>query len=155
MSARKGRLPHWDYSMLLRSISFMVSREQFILNWEYLIWFASVDIFLIIPGNFYGLINVNPLKLFILGNNVHNSNVSWHFTLFSQECSKESACNAGDLGSIPGLRISPGEGNSNPFQYSYLENPMDRGAWGLQSIGLQKVRHDWQTCHFQELSLWQ
>ena len=80
MSARKGRLQHWDYSMLLRSISFMVSREQFILNWEYLIWFASVDIFLIIPGNFYGLINVNPLKLFILGNNMHNSNISWHFT---------------------------------------------------------------------------
>ena len=42
---------------------------------------------------------------------------------------KESACNAGDLGSIPGLGRSPGEGNGNPFQYSYLENSMDRGAW--------------------------
>ena len=41
---------------------------------------------------------------------------------------KESACNAGDLGSIPGLGISSGEGNSNPLQYSCLENPMDRGA---------------------------
>ena len=39
---------------------------------------------------------------------------------------KESACNAGDLGSIPGLGRSPGEGNGNPFQYSCLENPMDR-----------------------------
>ena len=39
--------------------------------------------------------------------------------------SKESACNAGDLGSIPGLRRSPGEGNGNPFQYSCLENSMD------------------------------
>ena len=41
---------------------------------------------------------------------------------------KESACNAGDPGSIPGLGRSPGEGNGNPLQYSCLENPMDRGA---------------------------
>ena len=38
---------------------------------------------------------------------------------------KESACNARDLGSIPGLERSPGEGNGNPLQYSCLENPMD------------------------------
>ena len=42
---------------------------------------------------------------------------------------KESACQAGDLGSIPGLGRSPGEGNGNPLQYSCLENSMDRGAW--------------------------
>ena len=42
---------------------------------------------------------------------------------------KVSACNVGDLGSIPGLGRSPGEGNGNPLQYSCLENPMDRGAW--------------------------
>jgi len=45
---------------------------------------------------------------------------------------KESACNAGDtgdVGSIPGLGRSPGEGHGNPFQYSCLENPMDRGTW--------------------------
>ena len=42
---------------------------------------------------------------------------------------KESACNAGDLGSIPGLGRSAGGGHSNPLQYSCLENPMDRGAW--------------------------
>ena len=42
---------------------------------------------------------------------------------------KESACNAGDLGSIPGSGRSPGEGNGNPLQDSCLENPMDRGAW--------------------------
>ena len=41
---------------------------------------------------------------------------------------KESACNAGDLDSTPGSGRSPGEGNGNPLQYSYLENPMDRGA---------------------------
>ena len=43
--------------------------------------------------------------------------------------SKESACNAGDLDSIPGLGRSPGEGHGSPPQYSCLENSMDRGAW--------------------------
>ena len=42
---------------------------------------------------------------------------------------KASACNAGDLGSIPGSGRSPGEGNGTPLQYSCLENPMDREAW--------------------------
>ena len=42
---------------------------------------------------------------------------------------KESACNSGDPGSIPGSGRSPGEGNGNPLQHSCLENPMDRGAW--------------------------
>ena len=42
--------------------------------------------------------------------------------------SKESACNAGDMGSIPGSGVSPGGGNGNPLQCSCLENPMDRGA---------------------------
>ena len=42
---------------------------------------------------------------------------------------KESTCNAEDMGSIPGSEKSPGEGNSNPLQYSCLGNPMDRGAW--------------------------
>ena len=41
---------------------------------------------------------------------------------------KESACNAGDLDSIPGLERSPGEGNGHPLQYPCLRNPMDRGA---------------------------
>ena len=43
--------------------------------------------------------------------------------------SKESACNAGDLGSIPGLGRSPGEGNGNPLWYSCLENSIEGGAW--------------------------
>ena len=44
---------------------------------------------------------------------------------------KESVCNVGDPGLIPGLERSPGEGNGNPLQYSCLKNSMDRGAWGL------------------------
>ena len=42
---------------------------------------------------------------------------------------KESACSVGDLGSVPGLGRSPGEGNGNPLQNSCLENPMDGGTW--------------------------
>ena len=56
--------------------------------------------------------------------------------------SKESACNGGDLGLIPGLEISPGKGNGNPLQYSCLENSMDREPGGLQSVEVQRVRHD-------------
>ena len=51
---------------------------------------------------------------------------------------KESACNAGDLGSVFGLGISLGEGNGNPFQYSCLENPMDREAWHITVHGIAK-----------------
>ena len=53
---------------------------------------------------------------------------------------KESACNAGDPCSIPGLGRSPGEGNGNPLQYSCLENPMDRGAWQAVVHGVAKSR---------------
>ena len=52
---------------------------------------------------------------------------------------RESACNVGDIGSLPGLGRSPGEGNGNPLQYSCLENPMDRGAWQLPSTESQRV----------------
>ena len=52
--------------------------------------------------------------------------------------SEESACDAGDLGSIPGLGSSPGEGNGSLFQYSCLENFMDRGAWQATVHGVTK-----------------
>ena len=51
---------------------------------------------------------------------------------------KESSCNAGDPGLIPGLGRSPGEGNGNPFHYSYLENPLGRGAWQTIVHGSQE-----------------
>ena len=53
---------------------------------------------------------------------------------------KESACNAGDPGLIPGLRRSPGEVNGYPLQYPCLENSMDRGAWGA-TVHWVAVRH--------------
>ena len=52
--------------------------------------------------------------------------------------SKESACNAGDSGSIPESGRSPGEGKGNPLQYSCLENPMDRGIWWATVHGVTK-----------------
>ena len=59
-----------------------------------------------------------------------NIGVGYHFLGFPGGSEvKASACNAGELGSIPGLGGSLGEGNGNPLQYSCLENPMDRGAW--------------------------
>ena len=48
------------------------------------------------------------------------------------------ACNARDLGSIPGSERSPGEGNGSPLQYSCLENPKDRGAWQTTVHGVSK-----------------
>ena len=54
---------------------------------------------------------------------------------------KESACNVGDLDSIPGSGRSPGEGNGNPLQYSCLENPMYREAWQAMVYGVTRVRH--------------
>ena len=51
---------------------------------------------------------------------------------------KESACNTGDPDSIPGSGRSSDEGNGNPLQYSWLENPMDRGAWQATVYGIAK-----------------
>ena len=64
--------------------------------------------------------------------------VPWGFPCSS--AGKESTCNAGDPGSIPGLGRSPGEGIGYPLQYSGLEDSMD-----CISMGLQRVRHDWVT----------
>ena len=51
---------------------------------------------------------------------------------------KECTCNGGEAGSFLGSGGSPGEGNGNPFQYSCLENPMDRGAWLATVQGVAK-----------------
>ena len=62
---------------------------------------------------------------------------------------KESACNAGDPGSITRSARLPREGNGNPLQYSCLKNSMDRGAWEARSqrviMGSQSLEHDWMT----------
>ena len=55
---------------------------------------------------------------------------------------KNISANAGnirDMGSVPGLGRSPGRGYGNPLQYSCLENPMDRGAWGATAHSVAKL----------------
>ena len=59
--------------------------------------------------------------------------------------SKESTCNAGDMGSIPGLGRFPGEGNGNSLQHSCLRNPMDRGAWRATVHGVAKSQTQLRT----------
>ena len=68
---------------------------------------------------------------------------------------EESACNAGDSSSVPGLRKSPGEGNGNPLQYFLAwKIPWTEEAGELQSMELQRVGHDWLTnTHRVDLSL--
>ena len=75
----------------------------------------------------------------------HHSDLNW-ITVWSDFPSSsdgiESACSAGDLGLIPGLGRSPGEGTGNPPQYSCLENPKDRGAWQVTVHGVTRVRRN-------------
>ena len=63
---------------------------------------------------------------------------TWGF--FGGSDGKEPACNAGDLGLIPGLGRSSGEGNGNSLQYSCLEKSMDRGDWWATIHGVTKSR---------------
>ena len=65
--------------------------------------------------------------------------------------SKASACDSGDMVSIPGLGRCPGEGNGNPLQYSCLESPWTEEPGWPQSTGSQKVGHDWAHMH---IKLW-
>ena len=84
----------------------------------------------------------------------HSSRVgscSWSWVLSQSPlplAGKESACNAADPGSIPGLGRSLGEGNGNPLQYSCLENSMDSGVRWTTVMGSQRVGHDWATNTF-------
>ena len=76
---------------------------------------------------------------------VFKSKLSERKDFLHSSIGKESACNAGDPGSIPALERPSGEGNGNPFQYSHLENPMDRGAWQATVHGIARVGHDLAT----------
>ena len=73
------------------------------------------------------------------------SNRNWWGYRGGGSDAKESACNAGGLGLIPGSGRSLGEGNGNPLQHSCLENSMGRGAWQVTVHGVARVRHKWAT----------
>ena len=72
----------------------------------------------------------------------HLLSLDWNIGLhgYCSSVGKVSACSAGDLGLIPGLGRSPGEGNGYPFQYSCLENPRDRGFWWAIVHRVARVR---------------
>ena len=79
-------------------------------------------------------IGVGPfLECSLMNNNPHTPNFVFYLVpvlkVSGGSEGKESACNVGDPGLIPGSGTSPGEGNGNPLQYSCLENPMDGGNW--------------------------
>ena len=77
----------------------------------------------------------SPYQVFFKGTTVR---LSHPFRFPGGSEVKASACNVGDLGSIPGSGRSPGEGNGNPPQYSCLENPMDVEAWWATVHGVAK-----------------
>ena len=94
------------------------------------------------------LIEANVNKGFIAKNvhllsfsvKVRNSEAGSKFEMQPYDSdNKESACNVGNPGSIPGLGRSPGEGNGNLLQYSRLENPMDKGAWQATVHGVTEL----------------
>ena len=84
---------------------------------------------------------VSPLGLIFL---IHKMDITVIVPTL-QDYGKQSACSAGDPGLIPGSGRSPGEGNGNPLQYSYLENAMDTGAWQATVHGVARVGHSLAT----------
>ena len=82
-------------------------------------------------------ITLSPILKLLFQNKVAAHKPINGVSLTAQD-SKESTCHAGDLGSIPESGRSPGEGNDYPFQYSCLENSMDRGAWQATVHGVTK-----------------
>ena len=92
------------------------------------------------------------LKIILNRNTIIYLTVSllWHIFPGGADSSdsKESACSAGDPGSIPGSGRSPGEGNGNPLQYSCLENSMERIAWRTTVHGVEKSRRQLGNFHF-------
>ena len=102
-------------------------------------------------GNFQNpdaLVLAQPIKLSSLGQGPGTTSIIFLGSLGDSSLvaqTVESACNAGDLGSIPGSERSPGEGTGNLLQCSCLENPWTEEPGGLQSMGSQRVRHDWAT----------
>ena len=66
---------------------------------------------------------------------------------------KESTCKAGDASSVPGSGRSPGGGRGSPLQCSYLENPMDRGAWRAIVHGVTKSQAQLSKLHFTSTDL--
>ena len=129
-------------------INWMLSSEKCLFR-SSIFWLPFfVVVWLLSFTNCLCILEIKLLSVTLFANTSSKSTGSF-FVLFmisfGGSDGKESTCDAGDLGSIPGLRRSPGGGHGNPLQYSCLENPMNGGAWGLQSMGLQRVGINWET----------
>ena len=97
-------------------------------------------------------VSISPLyfDIFVSSHGLLQTSVTGFKTHPNPAVVKNPPANAGkvrDAGLIPVLGRSPGGGNGTPLQYSCLENPMGRGAGGLQSMGLQRVGHDCLSTH--------
>ena len=79
-----------------------------------------------------------------------SSGISGHQASLVTQSIEDPPANAGDVGSIPGLGRSPGEGNGNPLKYSFLGNPMDRGVWWAAVHGVAELG----TTEQQALNFW-
>ena len=120
---------------------FLMYKKKWFLTISYKLFSSSLDV----------LTKCCCIRVFAFSNITQESlgalraeSVPIHSSL-SGSADKESACNAGDLGSIPGLGRSPGWRHGSPLQYSCLENPMDRGAWWATVHGARRIGHDWAT----------
>ena len=95
----------------------------------------------LLPGKSHGQRNLVGYSAWGRKSQTRLSDFTFTFTrLSSSSDSKDSACNAGNPDSIPGLGSSPGEGNGSPLQYSCLENSMDRGVGQVTVLGVTKSR---------------
>ena len=88
--------------------------------------------------DWFDLLAVRGTLRCLLQHHSSKASILWHSAFPGGSESRESACNVGDLGLIPGSGRSPGEGNGSPFPYSCLENSMDRGAWWATVQGAAK-----------------
>ena len=93
---------------------------------------------LLLPGKSHGLRSLVGYSPWGRKESDTTERLHFHFPWCS--VGTESACNAGNAGSIPGWGRAPEEGNGNPLQYSCLENPIDRGAWRATVHGVAKSR---------------
>ena len=92
-------------------------------------------------GSIYELLKINNILEDLV------SRKGEYIELLCSSDGEKSACNAGDPGLIPGSWRPPGKGNSDPLQCSCLENPWTGEPGGVQSMGSQRVRHDWAAKH--------
>ena len=119
-----------DFKKMPWTESVFKLKQQWYLRWKIIYSNFSPNTGILHPDN-----SSNHTDLAI----AHVSNISGGSAV------KESACNAGDPGLIPGSGRPPGEVNGNPLQYSCLGNPIDRGACQASVHGSQRVEHDWMT----------